>query len=210
MNIAVIGASAGIGLETVKRALDRNHFVTSLSRTEMPLSKQPNLQIIYGNALDKAVFQKAIAGADAVIVTIGTRKGMEPTTLYSDFGKLLIKVQKETPTQVPYIIVTSHGVGESRPYVSWFVNVFIKYFLKYVVADKTVMEEMIAESDINYIFVRPGRLLDGPLTEKYKIIKELYKGVKIDGISRADVADYMVKQAESPSDMHRGVAITPV
>jgi putative NADH-flavin reductase len=32
MNITVIGASAGIGLETVKRALERNHNVTTLSR----------------------------------------------------------------------------------------------------------------------------------------------------------------------------------
>ena len=210
MKIVVIGASAVIGLETVKRALERGHDVTSLSRTEMPIKPHKNLTIKYGSALEKEVLKEAIDGADTVIVTIGTRKGMEPTTLYSDFGKLLIEVQQQTHTQVPFIIVTSHGVGESRPYVSWFVNLFIKFFLKYVVADKTIMEEMIASSDVNYLFVRPGRLLDGAMTEKYKIVKELYKGVKIDGINRADVADYMVKQAEEPTEMKSGVAITPL
>jgi putative NADH-flavin reductase len=30
MNITILGASAGIGLETVKRGLNRNHSITTL------------------------------------------------------------------------------------------------------------------------------------------------------------------------------------
>jgi putative NADH-flavin reductase len=30
MNITIIGASAGLGLETVKRGLNRNHSITTL------------------------------------------------------------------------------------------------------------------------------------------------------------------------------------
>jgi hypothetical protein len=35
MNITNIGESAGIGLETVKRGLNRNRSITPLSRSEM-------------------------------------------------------------------------------------------------------------------------------------------------------------------------------
>ena len=34
MNITIIGASAGLGIETVKRGLNRKHSITTLSRTK--------------------------------------------------------------------------------------------------------------------------------------------------------------------------------
>jgi short-subunit dehydrogenase len=40
MNITIIGASAGIGLETVKRGLNRNHSITTLSRTEIKIEEK--------------------------------------------------------------------------------------------------------------------------------------------------------------------------
>lgn len=90
MKIAVIGASAGIGLETVKRALERQHEVTALSRSTMEISENPLLRSITGDALHKNYLARAMHGADAVIVTLGARKNMKQTTLFSDFAKLLI------------------------------------------------------------------------------------------------------------------------
>jgi hypothetical protein len=49
------------------------------------------------------------------------------------------------------------------------VKMFLKYFLKDVYADKTKMEEIITNSDLKWTVVRPGRLLDKELTEKYRI-----------------------------------------
>jgi putative NADH-flavin reductase len=40
MNIAIIGASAGIGLQTVIRGLNRNHSITSLSRSEIEIEEK--------------------------------------------------------------------------------------------------------------------------------------------------------------------------
>ena len=94
MKIAVIGASAGIGLETVKLALERNHEVTTLSRSIIELPKNPLLKSIIGDALNKKDLNQAIEGADAVIVTLGTRKNMNQTTLFSEFAKRLVDVQK--------------------------------------------------------------------------------------------------------------------
>lgn len=37
MNITIIGASGGIGLEAVKRGLNRRHSITTLSRSEIKL-----------------------------------------------------------------------------------------------------------------------------------------------------------------------------
>ena len=59
------------------------------------------------------------------------------------------------------------------------------------------MEEIIEKSDLNWTIVRPGLLKDKPLTEKYKVETQLFKGVKIGSINRSDVADFMVKEAEN-------------
>lgn len=43
MNITIIGASAGIGLETVKGGLNRNHSITTLSRSEIEIKENKSL-----------------------------------------------------------------------------------------------------------------------------------------------------------------------
>lgn len=208
MNITIIGASAGIGLETVKRALERNHNITTLSRSEIKLPKNEKLKSILGSATNKSDLTNSIQNSDAIIVTLGTGKNMKTTTLFSDFANLILEVEKEIKTNRPYIFVTGFGAGESQKYVGWFVKLFLKYFLKDVYADKTKMEEIVSKSELNWIIVRPGRLLDKPLTEKYRIETKLFKGIKIGGINRSDVADFLVKQAENPTALKKYPAIS--
>ena len=208
MNITIIGASAGIGLETVKRGLDRNHSITTLSRSEIEIDNKSSLNRIIGDATNKANLLYAIQNADAIIVTLGTGKNMQPTTLFSDFAKLIVEIHKANKIVVPFIFVTGFGAGESKNYVSWIVKLFLNYLLKDVYADKTKMEEIITNSDMNWTVVRPGRLLDKELTERYRIENTLFKGIKIGGVNRADVADFLIKQAEKQTEIKRYIAIS--
>lgn len=208
MNITIIGASAGLGLETVKRALERNHNVTTLSRTKVELEHDSNINSIIGSALNKEDIIKAIQNSDAIIVALGTRKNMKATRLFSDFGKLILEIQSETKSSIPHIFVTGFGVGDSKKYAGLFVKFFIRYFLKDVYADKNKMEEIVLKSQMNWIIVRPGRLLDKPRTEKYRIETKLYRGMNLGGISRADLADFLVKQAENPTEIKKFVYIS--
>ena len=208
MNITIIGASAGVGLETVKRALDRKHNVTTLSRSEINLSSNNNLTMLKGSATNKADLIKSIEKADAVIVALGTGKSMKPTTLYSDFAKLLVKVQSETNTQIPFIVLTGFGAGESGQYNGFIMKLFFKFLLKDVYADKTKMEEIISSSKLKWEIVRPGLLKDKPLTEKYRVETKLFKGINIGSINRADVADFLVKQAENPTELNKYVSLS--
>lgn len=208
MNITIIGASAGVGLETVKRALDRNHNVTTLSRSEITLPSTTNLTMLKGSATNKDDLKKAIEKADAVIVALGTGKSMKPTTLYSDFAKLLVEVQSETNSQIPFLVVTGFGAGESGQYNRFIMKLFFKFLLKDVYADKTKMEEIISNSKIKWEIVRPGLLKDKPLTEKYRVETKLFNGINIGSINRADVADFLVKQAENPTELIKYVSLS--
>lgn len=200
MNISIIGASAGVGLETVKRALARGHVVTTLARSDVPVAEHTSLRRVKGSALVKADVVAALQSADALIVALGTGKSRAATTMYSDFAKLLLNIHAESPIEIPVIILTGFGAGQS---LEFFPNVLFKkafqWFLGDVYRDKTLMEQMLTQSTLRWMMVRPGVLFNGDLTERYRVQTELVKGMRVGSIKRADVADFMVKQAESPT-----------
>lgn len=208
MRISIIGASAGVGLECVHRALERGHEVVALSRRNEGYPSHPNLTIVQGSATKVEDLKKATEGAEAVLVTLGTGKSTKATTLYTEAAKALIELQKQTNTPVPFIILTGFGAGESGGYHPFFMGLIFKTILKAVYENKTQMEQMLSASTLNWEFVRPGLLLSKPLSEKYRIETRYYKGMNIGGIARKDVADYMVKEAEQPKHLKQSVALS--
>jgi putative NADH-flavin reductase len=208
VKITIIGASGGLGLETVKRGLDRNHSITTLSRSEIKMEENKLLTMLLGDATNKAALLNSIQNAEAIIVTLGTSKNMKSTTLFSDFAKLIVEIQRENKINIPFIFVTGFGAGESKNYVSWLIKLFLKYLLKDVYDDKTKMEEIITYSNLNWTVIRPGRLLDKELTEKYRVENKLFKGINIGGINRADVADFLIKQAENQTELKKYISIS--
>jgi putative NADH-flavin reductase len=149
MKIAIIGASAGIGLETVKLALKNGHSVNALSRNNTLLAEHESLTRITGTALSADDLKKAIDDTDAVIITVGT-KNKKGTTLFSDMAKVLVSVTTELNYTGSVIIVTGFGTGESAAYLSFFLRLIIRLFLKDQYKDKTCMEDIIAASSLNW------------------------------------------------------------
>jgi putative NADH-flavin reductase len=60
MTITIIGASGGIGLEAVKRGLNRNHSITALSRSKIEIVENESLKMITGDATNKTDLLKSI------------------------------------------------------------------------------------------------------------------------------------------------------
>jgi putative NADH-flavin reductase len=207
MNIAIIGAGAGIGLEAVKQALKKGHTVTALSTNTDHIPNHPNLIKINGSAISPIDLKHAINGAEAVLITVGT-KNKKATTLFSDIAKMLINVADELNFSAPVLIITGFGAGDSKNYLSFFMRTVISLFLKDQYINKTIMEELITNSNIKWEIIRPGMLTDGDQTSSYKALPKLQKGMKVGKISRADVADYLIREAQSPKLLYYYVALT--
>jgi putative NADH-flavin reductase len=203
MNITIIGASSGIGLLTLNQALANGHHVTTLSRNISTLPDHPSLIKISGTATSTTDLKNATTHADAVIITIGQHKDKQ-ATLFTNTGRALTALQ----LKIPVIIVTGFGAGDSQPYFGFLFRLILRILLKKEYADKTKMENMLAGSQLQWEIVRPGMLTNGPLTGKYKAISALYRGMKITSISRADVADFLLTQAEHPTLLHKYVTLT--
>ena len=208
MKISIIGASAGIGLATVKRALALGHDVTALSRKKIALENDQNLHSVQGDALDEIVVKDVIKGSDVILVALGQGINTEATSLFSDFAKLLLHIHANEPIQVPVIVVTGFGSGDSRPYLKTMVKPLFRLILNKLYEDKAKMEQMIAKSTLQWEIVRPGLLNDKPLTEKYRVETDLFRGMNIGGISRNDVADYLVKEAVAQQNLGKFPALS--
>ncbi len=82
MKIAIIGASAGIGLEVTRLALQQGHEVTTLSRRIVPLPDHAKLRRVQGSATNPNDVRATVEGADAILVTLGVKSPLATTAYY--------------------------------------------------------------------------------------------------------------------------------
>ena len=197
MNIVVIGASRGIGLETVKAALAAGHSVRAMARSSIAIT-DPRVTKIMGDATSRADLEKAIAGGDVVIQALGLAMGpqyLTGTTLFSSATRALVEAMKATGLK-RLIAVTGAGAGDSRGRLGFVYDAMFAVMLKRVYDDKDVQERIIRDSGLDWTIVRPGVLNDGAATGKPRALvdpKDWHAGP----ISRADVAAFLVKEAET-------------
>jgi uncharacterized protein YbjT (DUF2867 family) len=198
--VLIIGASHGIGLETVKAALRAGHSVRALARSaaSMPI-KDAALERVSGDALDSNTIRNALKDVDVVIQTLGVdfspRLIFAGTTLFSESTGILVDAMK--PAGVKRLItVTGLGAGNSRGHgglgYDWIV---FPLLLKRVYDDKDVQEWIVRSSGLDWTIVRPGLLTNGPPTHHYRVLTAS-KDWRFGVISRADVADFLVRQVD--------------
>ena len=198
--VLVIGASRGIGLETVKAALAAGHRVRALARSaaSVPI-EDARLEKISGNALDSDTIRDALQGVDAVIQTLGVDRSVgaifERTSLFSRSTRILVDAITTAGVE-RLIAVTGLGAGDSRGHGGLIYDaVIFPLLLKRVYDDKDVQEWIVRSSGLDWTIVRPGLLTDGPPTGRYRVLTEP-NDWQFGVISRADVADFLVKQVE--------------
>ena len=207
MKISVIGASAGIGLQCTRLALEHGHEVTTLSRRVVPLPDQPTLRRVQGSATNPNDVRTAVAGAEAILVTIGTKSPFA-TTMFSDSARILLQTIREIGSSPTLIVLTGFGAGDSWGYNSFPMKLMFTLLLKKVYADKSEQERVIANGYPRWEVIRPGRLTNGMMTGHYRVLDKLAEGMEVGAISRSDVAHFMVGQGENPTYLGKYVALT--
>jgi putative NADH-flavin reductase len=204
--IIVIGASRGIGLETVKTALAGGHSVRALARSAASIPVQnAGLEKVPGNALDSNTMRHALEGVDVVVQTLGVdiapRSIFERTTLFSQSTRIVVDAMKIAGLK-RLIAVTGLGAGDSRGHGGFLYDaVAFPLLLKRVYDDKDVQEWIIRSSGLDWTIVRPGLLTNRPPTGRYRILTAA-NDWRFGLISRADVADFIVRQIDDRTLIH--------
>ena len=201
--VLIIGASRGIGLGTVRAALRAGHRVRTLARSAASISiQEADLDKVAGDALDRDTIRNALQDLDVVIQTLGVdfalRFIFEGTTLFSESTRILVDAMKAAGVK-RLIAVTGIGAGNSRGHGGLLYDtVVFPLLLKRVYDDKDVQEWIIRSSGLDWTIARPGLLTDRPATGRYRVLTAS-KDWRFGAISRADVADFLVRQLNDRS-----------
>ena len=184
LNIALLGATGGVGGHFLKRALAAGHQVRPLVRDPARLEASPRLAVIKGDATNPDDVAVLIANVDAVVSCVGNAKGaliMERTA-----GAVLAAAAQH-PTPPKSMFVSSIGCGGT----SWIVKQLLcliggrRGFADYDRADARISEE----TRVPYVLVRPAALNQKPGTGRYRVFTS--DGTFAKPIPRADVAKFL-------------------
>jgi uncharacterized protein YbjT (DUF2867 family) len=209
MRILIIGASQGTGAEAVRNAALRGHSVTAFARTPSKLTfKHERVALLQGDFHDAASVNRAVPGHDAVLITASATKlsaFKENPNYFSQGTRFAIDAMKEHGCK-RLVVLSALGTGDSRKLANWFVDkLMISFLLKVPFEDHQRQEGMVMASGLDWVIARPGRLTNGPSRKAYLTEAELRPVPS--SISRADVADFLVRAASEDTWLGRAVQI---
>lgn len=184
LNIALLGATGGVGGHFLKRALDAGHRVRALVRNRSRLEAGPHLTAIRGDATNPDDVAVLIANVDAVVSCVGNPRGaliMERT------ANAVLAAAARHPDPPKCMFVSSIGCGGT----SWIVKQLLwliggrRGFSDYDRADARIS----GETRVPYVLVRPAALNRKPGTGRYRVFAS--DGTFAKPIPRADVARFL-------------------
>jgi putative NADH-flavin reductase len=215
MKLIIFGATGRTGISLVAQALDEGHRVTAFVRNPKAMSIQhAELIVVQGDILDYESVSTAIRDQEVVLSVLGVNS-FKRNTIISDGTQNIIRAMYEHNVK-RFICVTSMGLGDSKKQKGWVSVMPISLMfrlqrlpiLRNQFLDRELQEEYIKNSTLDWIIVRPGGLTDGPHTGNYRhgfSISDTTVKVKI---SRADVADFILKQISEDTYLNKTPSIS--
>lgn len=205
MNITIFGATGTIGRLVVEQALADGHEVTAFTRDAARVTaRHDRLQVVEGDVTDPAACLPAVKDADAVIVALGAgRKG----EVREAGTRAVVEAMKQAGGG-RLVCQSTLGVGSSRSNL----NLMWKYvmfgaLLRPAYADHVRQERVVEESDLDWTIVRPSAFADqspGPVRHGFGGSE---RGLLLK-IGRADVAAFLLAQAEDQTYLRRAVSVS--
>jgi putative NADH-flavin reductase len=192
MKLVVFGSTGSIGHHLVVQALEQEHTVRAFARNPAKLEiEHANLAAVQGDALNPESVEMAVDGQAAVLCALGA--GAKGATRSEATRNIVRAMEKAGVSR--FVCLSTLGVGDSRANLNFFwKHIMFGLLLRRAYADHATQEDYIKESRLDWTIVRPGAFTDGNRTGVYRHgfpgTDKTIKGK----ISRADVADFMLKQ----------------
>jgi uncharacterized protein YbjT (DUF2867 family) len=207
MNLLILGATGPTGRHVVDLALRSGDTVTVLARRPEALEDLADqVTVVGGDATSHNDVAKAMIGQDVVVSALGRSTSMRADDLFTRASAAVVGAAKETGVS-RLVWLSSFGVGDTYRSASAAQKVIYRTLLRNIYANKEISEKAIRSSGLDWTLVYPTMLTKGPAKSSYLVGDRLpMKGNPT--ISRADVADFMYKAAQSPEWIHRDAVIT--
>lgn len=214
--ILVVGATGGTGRATIEALVREGHRVTAFSRNADALAETSVLVTAFnGDATNPADVDRAVAGHDAVIVTLGIAENPLRVRLFgtartpldvrsAGTRNVIAAMQKHGVRRL--VVQSSFGVGETRDKLRWLDSLFFNLLLKPQIADTEVQEIEVRESGTDWVLAQPVHLTDDETEEMPFASAE--GEVREWKISRKGVAHFLARAAQTRDYVGRSVALS--
>ena len=214
--VLVVGASGGTGRATIDALLKRGHRVTAFSRHAESLEIDSDRVTLHnGDATNPDDVDRAVAGHDAVIVTLGITENPIRVRLFgaaktpndvrsAGTRNVIAAMQKHGVRRL--VVQSSYGVGETRGSLRWLDRMFFGLLLKPQIADTEMQELEVRESGVDWVLAQPVHLTDDESPEMpFASAKGQVREWKI---SRKGVAEFLAFAAQAPEYVGQSVALS--
>ncbi len=208
MKLLIFGATGGTGHQLVEQALQQGYTVTAFARNPSKLDIQhANLKVVQGDVMDLTSVEKAVQGQDAVVCVLGGGQKLTGTIRSQGTQQIIQAMEKQGIRR--FICQSTLGAGDSWENLNFFWKyVMFGFLLQKVFADHQRQEQIVKHSRLDWTIVRPGAFVEGPRTGEYSHgFPNTHKTSKLK-ISRADVADFILKQLVDNSYLFQTPAVS--
>jgi len=213
--ILLYGATGRTGKLVLKYALEKGYYVTALARNPQKIDlRSEKLTIIKGSPESIDDVRTAIKDCEIVINTLSAFNEKEVLSLKKvELRHILeksihntIKVMNELNIK-KIVSLSSIGVGSSYTYAPWYMKLMIKISnFKFVFADHNKQENLLMNSNLDWIIVRPVALNDD--TEIKQLAVQYDKTPSPFKISRSLTAKFMIDSLETDQYIHKAPIIS--
>jgi putative NADH-flavin reductase len=207
--INIFGATGGTGKQLVEQALTAGNQVVAYARNPSKLNtKHENLTILQGELTDQAMIESAVSGTDAVISVLGPRGGSKSKPLTQGTKNIIEAMQKKGVRRL--IISSTASVSDPNDLPDRKVNALgaiVKRTMHDAYEEIISVAETVRKSDRDWTIVRLITLNNKSKSGKVKV-GYLGKGEVGTRISRADVADFMLKQIQGTKYLRQAPVIS--
>lgn len=193
--ILIVGATGGTGRELVTQALERGHRVTAFARRPQRVRlHHQRLTIAPGDVLDYGSVEDAVRGQGAVLSALGHKRWFYPNRILSTGTRNLVRAMEAYGVR-RLVCETALGIGDSRGRAGLYYTLLVApLILPFYFRDKERQEDIIRDSPLDWVIVRPGMLTNGRRRRRYRQGPHVGHWFWTCRISRADVADFMLRQ----------------
>jgi putative NADH-flavin reductase len=122
--------------------------------------------------------------------------------LRGKFGRALAAAMRKSGARRVQIV----SAAFLFPDIGFFGSILKATLFRQMIPDMAGMEAAFSHSDLDWTIIRPSRLTNGPMTNRYRVMDGALppRGFSI---SRGDVAQFMIGEAENPDHLREIVGL---
>jgi putative NADH-flavin reductase len=198
MHLTVFGANGPTGRLVVQQALERGYTVRAVTRRPDTFpALGPGLEVMGADVFDSAAVERAVAGSDAVISSLGVPYSHQPIKVYSvGTGHIVAAMQRQGVRRLLCVSSTTTYLDKALQASAfdhagvWLVS---KTIGRSTYDDMRRMETLVRGSSLEWTISRPAGLFTGSVVTSHQTSERVLSGRFT---ARADLAASLLSQLE--------------